>query len=271
MYYLTLAVIGLAMGVFGGLLGIGGSIVMIPALVFAFGENQHLYQASAMICNFCVGAASAFVHKKADVLVPHVIRWLIPSAALATIAGVAISNCSVFAGRNSYLLARIYGFFLLYVVAYNLPRLRTGGYGGAGGLDISTVKRSIPLTILCGLLTGISAGLLGIGGGTVCVPAQQLFLKMPLKRAISNAAATIAAIAVMGAVYKNLTLSQHDIRIAESLTIALFVIPGAVIGAVVGGRLMHKLPVKLVRIVFILLAALAASKMLTVLPAAASH
>jgi len=74
MEYLALATIGIVMGLFGGLLGIGGSVVMIPALVFLFGENQHLYQASAMICNFFVGGASVVVHKKADVLMTGVIN-----------------------------------------------------------------------------------------------------------------------------------------------------------------------------------------------------
>ena len=97
MEYLVLAATGIVMGLFGGLLGIGGSVVMIPALVFFFGENQHLYQASAMICNFFVGASSVVVHKKADVLMTDVIKWLVPAAAFGIIIGVAISNSSAFA------------------------------------------------------------------------------------------------------------------------------------------------------------------------------
>lgn len=266
MYYFALAAIGVAMGVFGGLLGIGGSIVMIPALVFAFGENEHLYQAAAMICNFFVGAASAFTHKQANILVPDVLKWLIPSAAVSTLVGVALSNSRLFAGHNSYLLARIYGIFLLYVVVYNLPRFRNGGRGGETGFDISGIKRSVPLTILAGILTGIPAGLVGIGGGVVAVPVQQFFLKMPLKRAISNSAATIAAIALIGALYKNLTLPQHAISIIDSLKIAAFVTPGAVVGAYVGSRIMHRMPVNFVRALFVVLAALASWEMLTVAP-----
>lgn len=266
MDYLVLAAIGIVMGLFGGLLGIGGSVFMIPALVFAFGENQHLYQASAMICNFFVGTTAAMVHKKADVLVSDVIKWLVPSAALGIIIGVAVSNSSAFAHGNSYLLARIFGLFMVYVVIYNCFKFRTHS-SRVGDFDISKTRRSVPLTILCGLLTGIPAGLLGIGGGTVCVPAQQLFLKMPLKRAISNSAATIASVALIGAFYKNLTLTQHSIEIADSLRMAIVVIPGAIVGAFIGGRLMHKLPSNVVRVVFILLCALACYKLLTVAPA----
>ena len=80
MDYLILLTIGLVMGVLGGLLGIGGSVIMIPAMTVAFGENQHLYQASAMICNFCVGASSALAHKKARSLYKPVLKSMVPMA-----------------------------------------------------------------------------------------------------------------------------------------------------------------------------------------------
>ena len=263
MDYLIFLVTGILMGVFGGLLGIGGSIIMIPALVFAFGENQHLYQASAMICNFFVGLGAVLVHRKANVLVGDVVKWLVPFAVIGIIIGVAISNSSVFAREKSYLLARLYGGFALYVGVYNLLVFRRGR-GGADGFDISRTRSSPVLTILCGVLTGILAGLLGIGGGVVCVPLQQFFLKMPLKRAISNSAATIASISLFGAFYKNVTLSAHGIEIIESLKIAGCVIPGALVGAFLGGHAMHKLPVNLVRAAFIVLCLLACYKLLTV-------
>jgi uncharacterized membrane protein YfcA len=266
MEYLILVCIGIVMGLFGGLLGLGGSVVMIPALVLAFGENQHLYQASAMICNFFVAGAAVIVHKKAEVLVADIIKWLVPSAASGIILGVAISNSSAFAGEKSYLLARVFGLFMIYVIIYNCTMFGKSR-GGASGFDLSKARRSVPLTILCGLLTGIPAGLLGIGGGTTCVPAQQLFLKMPLKRAISNSAATIAAIALIGAFYKNITLPQHGTTIVQSLKIAGVAIPGAIFGAFLGGRSMHKLSADAVRVVFILLAAVACYKLLTVAPA----
>ena len=258
-----LAAIGILMGLFGGLLGIGGSIVMIPALVLAFGENQHLYQASAMICNFFVGTTAAMVHKNANVLLKDVIKWLVPAAAFGIIIGVAISNSSAFARGDSYILARIFGLFMIYVIVYNSLRFNKHR-GGANGFDISQARHSVPLTILCGLISGIAAGLLGIGGGSVCVPAQQLFLKMPLKRAIGNSAATIASIALIGAFYKNITLPQHNIEITESLKIVMTVIPGAIVGAFIGSRLMHKLPKNIVRAVFIGLLILASIKMLTI-------
>lgn len=265
MDYFILAAIGIVMGVFGGLLGIGGSVVMIPALVFAFGENQHLYQASAMICNFFVGASAVVVHKKEEVLVGSVLKRLVPAAVLGVVVGVWLSNSSLFARENSWVLARVYGFFMVYVVIYNCMGFRRAR-GGADGLDISGTRKSGVLAAVCGLVSGVPAGLLGIGGGVVCIPAQQFFLRMPLKRAASNSTAMIACIAIVGAIYKNATLAEHGISVVESLKIAAIVVPGAIVGALAGGRAMHKLPVNVVRAVFVIVAGLACYKLLTVVP-----
>ena len=123
MDYLFFVTVGITMGFLGGLLGIGGSIVMIPALVFAFGENQHLYQAAAMICIFFVSGAALIAHRKAKAISKEVLIRLIPAAMLGILGGVALSNCSFFEGDRDYLLARLFGGFLAYVAFYNALRL----------------------------------------------------------------------------------------------------------------------------------------------------
>ena len=265
------------MGLLGGMLGIGGSVVMIPAMVFAFGENQHLYQASAMICNFFVSLSAMFVHRKAQVMVPWVLKRLIPAAIVGIIIGVAWSNSSMFAGSRSYLLARIFGVFLVYVAIYNGYRFYLELRHGHTEIP---KREAVPhrglYSILIGATTGLAAGLMGIGAGTVAVPLQQLILKMPLRRAISNSAATIVSIAWIGAIYKNATLGHHDIVFTAleassvyllSLKIAVLVLPGAILGGFWGGHLMHKLPVHWVRAVFIIVVVVASIRLLSVGPA----
>ncbi|MCH9003289.1 MAG: TSUP family transporter, partial [Planctomycetes bacterium] len=60
--------IGLFTGVVGGLLGVGGSIVMIPAMTEVIGPDQHLYQAAAMIVNFFVVVPAVYQHRKAGAI-----------------------------------------------------------------------------------------------------------------------------------------------------------------------------------------------------------
>lgn len=261
--FVILVLIGIVMGLFGGLLGIGGSVVMIPAMVIFFKGNQHLYQAAAMICNFFVAISAVVVHRKAKVLVVDVVRWLVPAGMVGILAGVGFSNIEFFAGANTRNLTRAFGLFLIYVIIYNALQFRKYD-GGKDGLDLSASRRSTPLTLFSGLLTGLSGGLLGMGGGSVCTPMQQLCLKMPLKRAISNSSALIASTALIGAFYKNITLSEHNIAVVDSIKIAAVIIPTAMLGGFAGGRLMHKLPKAVVRVVFIALLIVASIKMLTV-------
>jgi len=53
---ITLVIIGLSAGILSGLLGIGGAIIMVPALVFFFGMSQHQAQGTSLaILLFPVG------------------------------------------------------------------------------------------------------------------------------------------------------------------------------------------------------------------------
>ena len=62
---------------------------------------------------------------------------------------------------------------------------------------------------LIGVPVGLSNGLLGIGGGVVAVPLQQVVLRIPLQRAIANSSLSIVFVAGFGAIAKNWTLCQH--------------------------------------------------------------
>ena len=262
--------IGLVMGLFGGMLGIGGALVMVPALVLFFGENQHLYQASAMTCTFFVAIAASVVHRKAKILVPGALWQMIPGAIVGVLAGVALSNVRYFAGANSYLLARFFGAFLVYVAGYNIWGLyrpiEEDGSGEPNGIYKTPKGKWYSAGI--GVLTGLASGFLGIGAGTVVTPLMQFLLGFPLKRAMSNAATIILSISWIGAIYKTATLPPHGVSIAQSLHIAAWVIPSAILGGYWGGHLMHRLPRLWVQLLFIAVCVLSAWKLLTVQPSA---
>lgn len=265
----TLIVFGVVMGLLGGMLGIGGSVVLIPMLTFYKGENQHLYQAAAMICIFFVSVSSLIAHKKANALSKQTLIRMVPGALVGIVAGVALSNSSIFEGKNDYLLARLFGGFLAYIAIYNSIRLYRSMRQAPAATDEPLPPEQAPntlLTVVLGLFTGTASGLLGIGAGTVATPLQQLFLKAPLRRAMSNSATLIVCVSWVGAIYKNATLAEHGIDFVDSFKIAVCVIPGAIIGGFFGGHLMHALPKNIVRIVFIVVCVIAAAKLLTVSP-----
>ena len=244
--------LGLAAGLFGGLLGIGGSVVMIPgmtALLDPSAMSQHLFQAAAMIVNFCIAAPAARRHALSGAVVPRVVKRTIPAAIVGVLAGVLTSDLPFFRQRGQVWLAGLFGLFLLYVIGINVRRLFVRK--GRDAMDDAAAARLSTLRILLGvgLPSGFVAGLLGVGGGIIAIPTQQLFLRMPLRQAIANSSCTIAGMALIGAATKNATLlSVHHTPVSHSLLLAAMLIPLAILGANLGARLTHILPRQLVRV-----------------------
>ncbi|MHC4400047.1 MAG: sulfite exporter TauE/SafE family protein [Planctomycetota bacterium] len=251
------AVIGLVTGVLGGLLGVGGSLVIIPAMTLYLSEagqytgtTQHLLQAAAMICNPFAVAPSVVAHWRVEAIIKPVLVYLIPSAAIGILLGVGLSNASVFARENGAYLAIVLSGFLAYVVVYNVWRLFQQT-GSAREFDASQ-KLLGWKTAIVGLPMGFMAGLLGVGGGALCVPMQQVLLGIPLRRAIANSAVTILCVSPIGAIFKNATLqNDHGVPIADSLQLALTLIPTTLVGSYIGGKLTHALPRTALRVAFL--------------------
>ncbi|MEM6260488.1 MAG: sulfite exporter TauE/SafE family protein [Planctomycetota bacterium] len=267
---LLIALIGLLAGTLGGLLGVGGSVITIPgmAILFGTGENQHLYQAAAMTANLAVAIPAARRHKQAGALTPSVLRWMLPAAVVGIILGVLASNLSLFKNEQGGLwLGRILAVFLVYVIIVNIRKLlhlRAGKPRNELNNATITPARSGS----AGAVMGSAAGLLGIGGGALAVPLQQVLTKIPLRNAIANSSFVMVFSAGVGALLKLGTLDQHypPAEGAEPAwqvagMLALILAPTAIIGAGLGAKLTHTLPVAYVRVAFVLLMLVAAYKM----------
>ncbi len=264
MEYVWLTVTGLVAGILGGLLGIGGSVVMIPAMTLIFagrGTNIHQYQAAAMIINFVLMVPAVWRHHRAGAVYWRVWRGVGPAALAGIIAGVLLSRTGLFTGGNERYLRMVFGLFLLYVAGDNLRKLlgrrKTEGLSREAAGRIATWKK-----LAVGAPMGVVAGLLGIGGGSLAVPALQVGLRLGLRNAIATSSATILSIAWLGAILKNAALGD-DGTVARSLVLAGVLAPTAILGAALGGHLTHRLDLRIVRAVFIALMLAAAWKMLS--------
>lgn len=265
----VIAVVGLFAGLLGGLLGIGGSLLMIPALVVLFGQglaepgvagtfkglNQHIYQAAAMVVNILVAIPATFSHTRAKAVMPEVIKPMLPASMVAIVVGVAASNLPVFSEgvggvSGPVLLGRVMAVFMIYVVIMNARKLFASP-GKTSPIPAEAPKVTVTRSVLAGLGMGFIGGLLGVGGGAIAVPMQQILLKLPLRSCIANSAAVMCASSVIGAAYKNATLAQHGLSMADSLLIAALLGPTALIGGLFGAKLTHLLPVWWVRLAFV--------------------
>ena len=248
--------VGFLAGLLGGLLGLGGSVIIIPGLILYLsqtggyvGNMQHLLQAAAMICNVFIAAPSTVAHLRARAVM-GVGRETARArrARRDSLRRRREQQFGVCRENGAYLAMLLAGFFVA-VAVYNVVR-------AASKRDLTAEfepDRKIPAwkILLVGLPMGFTAGLLGIGGGTIGVPAQQVFLRIPLRRAIANSSVTIVFIAVVGAINKNLTLPEHGIEISASLKLAAMLIPTAILGGYLGGKLTHIIPRRALRWVFI--------------------
>ncbi len=262
--YVWLIVTGLLAGLLGGLLGIGGSCIMIPAMVLILGtynaagvDQIHQYMAAAMIVNFLLAAPSAVAHLRNRAVWKKVWAPLTVGALVGIICGVQTSY--LFGNEAARYLRWALGLFFLYVAGQNIHRLSYARHDC--GLPRQQVE-ALPVwrKLIVGFPMGMMAGMLGLGGGTLAVPVQQTILRMPLRNSIATSAAVIAAISWLGAILKNAQLGANG-TIGRSFLLVAYIAPAAMIMAYFGGHLTHKLPLGVVRIIFAALMVASAVKM----------
>ncbi|MCP3902500.1 MAG: sulfite exporter TauE/SafE family protein [Planctomycetes bacterium] len=255
--FLILIVLGLAAGSLGGLLGIGGSILMIPVLTLVLRHDQHVSQAAAMIVNVFVAVPGVFRHHLARAIEWRVVRRMIPAGLVFILVGVALSNT-----LDGPLLGTVFGVFLLtYLVgARVLGLLRPGS-----PVEDAPPRAGWLHTGGVGAIAGLAAGLLGIGGGVIAVPLLNLVCRLPLRRAIAASATMMCVTSVFGAAAKNATLPSLDLDVTQSLLIAACLVPTAIAGGLYGAGLTHRLPLGWVRLVLHVLLLVAAIKFLRVI------
>ncbi|MCP4250563.1 MAG: sulfite exporter TauE/SafE family protein, partial [bacterium] len=216
------------------------------------GLDQHVHQAAAMIVNFFLVLPAVWQHARARAIVWRVVRGQAPAAVVAVLAGVALSETRLFQGRGQVYLSGVFGLFLLYEGATGFIRLITKP-GPDRPFDPNSVS-PVRAALLVGLPTGIVAGLLGVGGGIVMVPLQRRLLGVPLRKAIANSATTIIPLSLLGASAKNYAVMSSGLVVWwKPLALAGVLIPAAMAAALVGARLTHVLPIRKIRIAFVVL------------------
>ena len=254
---LELLAIGATAGVLGGLLGIGGGLVMIPAMVLVLGDyfgagSFHLYKLAAITTSIVLSIPAAIRHNRAQAIVHRMLIGIVPLAIIGAIVGVLAARC--FAGEYTHLLRRAFGGFLELVVLFNLYQTRRAAQGQQFlGSTCPMPQRHWLLGTVVGLPAGLVAGLLGIGGGVWAVPSQRLFLGVQLRNAIANSSCMIIGVAIATATAQSIAVTTMSLRAVDGWWLSAWLAPGALLGGWCGAGLTHSLPVHWVRRAFYLL------------------
>jgi uncharacterized membrane protein YfcA len=189
--WLPIFVLGAGMGFLGGIFGIGGGIIAIPLLVFAFSMDQVTAQgtAAAMMLPNLLLAWWRYARYN-----PVGISWnAAAAAAVATATTWFAANFAQYVGQG--VLQALFAVFLLLLGVSRLWPRHSSPKGRRAD------QRLIPLV---GLAGGSCMGLLGVGGGLVAAPmltgifglTQRAAQTVGLALVTPSAAATLTAYAI---------------------------------------------------------------------------
>ena len=187
--------LGAVIGVMLGLLGSGGSILAVPALVYVL--DLDISQAIPMSL-IVVGIASA-VGAVPKVLARQV-QWRL--AAIFAATGIPATLLGAAIGRHLPQPVLLIGFALVMVVAGVRMLQDKGDTGTACTVGDSGInwRRCAPRSLPAGFVVGLLTGLFGVGGGFLIIPALVLMLGVEMPIAVGTSLLIIVANSAAGVV-----------------------------------------------------------------------
>ncbi len=235
----TAAIVGVAAGLLGGTFGVGGGLIIVPGLVSFAGMERRLAHGTSLAATLPIACASLLTY-----IATGNVDWpLALFLAIGAIGGAYLGThlLQVIPKRALTIL------FIAVVVATAFRLLLTDTAGGRSDL---TVLMAVGL-VLIGFITGTLAGLLGIGGGIIMVPAMVVLLDELPVVAKGTSVAVIVPTAIMGTL-RNRKKSNADLRVAA-------IVGGfGIVSAVVGGLIANQLSTQASNIMFAALLAFVA-------------
>lgn len=259
-FWLLYAALGGTAGVLAGLLGVGGGVVVVPALALLFSAQDmpagfvlHLALGTSLASIVFTSISSLRAHHERGAVDWQVFRRVTPGVLVGTSLGSWLA-----ARLSSGLLRGFFVAFLFYVALQMLLDVKpkpSRQLPGAGGM------------LGAGSLIGGVSSLVGIGGGSMSVPFL-VWCNLSLRHAIGTSAAIgfpIALAGAMGYVANGLAvkaLPPHSLGFVH-LPALLGVAAASVLTAPFGARLAHRIPVGRLKASFALFLMVMGLKMLT--------
>lgn len=249
--------ISVVAGALGALLGLGGGIIVVPALTLLFGLDIRFAIGASIISVIATssGAAAAYVRDHMTNL--RTAMFLELGTTLGAICGAYLAG--VISGRWLFI---VFGLVLGYSAIVMLrnrhqnqevvpedalaDKLRLHGayFDEAEHRQVTYKVTHTPLGLALMWLAGVVSGLLGIGSGALKVPAMDLAMRLPIK--VSSATSNFM-IGVTAAASAGVYFARGDI----DPFIAAPVAAGVLLGATLSARLLPRLHNQTIRIAFV--------------------
>lgn len=254
---ITALVLGLVVGIALGVVGGGGSIVAVPALVYGVGVSP----AEAIPTSLLVVGVSSLA-----ALIPRVregLNW--PVILLVGAAGIPSAWAGTAVGRlvdPEVLMLAFAG--IMTIAGIRMLGRTTEAEGSCSTGPGRSFRTCAPKAVAVGLLVGFLTGLLGVGGGFLLTPALTLFLGLRMKQAVGSSLMIIVLNSAAG-------FSAHAAGFTINWPIVLaFAVP-AILGSLAAARFARRLNDRHIRVsfavlIFIVAAWVAVSSAATLIP-----
>jgi uncharacterized membrane protein YfcA len=218
----AIGAVGIAAGFLAGLFGVGGGLLIVPGLVLAAGMDQRLAHGTSLAAVLPISIASVVTYAAHDNVDWPAALWLSIGAVVGAVVGTKLLH--VLPHRTLVMV------FSVVVLASAVRLFIATDADGRGSLSAPGVVALVAV----GLAAGILAGLLGVGGGIIMIPAMILLFGIAPVVAKGTSAAVIVPTAVIGT-WRNRARGNADLRAAA-------IVGGAgIVTAAVGGTLADKM------------------------------
>lgn len=213
--------LGILVGVFSGLFGVGGGIILVPILVLL----MHIEQKNAQATSLVVVALSA-ISGSVTYGLGNSVEWIAaPFIVLGGLGGTWLGTWLVRRIQDRWLQ---FGFALVLLAV--AARLIWLGVSGAAGDVLSLDPLVAAGYALAGFAMGLLSALLGVGGGVIVIPILVTVFGFPQQLAAGTSLVAMVPLGLLGAA----RLSKGGFtNWAQGVRIGL----GAIVGAVGGAQL----------------------------------
>lgn len=263
---------GAAAGAFGSLLGLGGGVLIVPLLTLGFGLDLRTAVGVSLVSVIMTSSAAAGVY-----LERHVANLRLGmTLELFTAMGALVGGLVAFL-IDERTLSLLFAALLAYVavtMARPRPAARPGDRAAAGSppgpeddapphartmlesLSGDDYKvRNVGRGMVGATGAGVVSALLGVGGGIIKVPLMHLGMGVPMRVATATSNLMIGITAAASAVIY-LFRGEIDPYVAGPTAIGVF------LGATAGSRLAHRVDLRWLRVLFVVVLGYTAVQML---------
>lgn len=223
--------------------GVGGGILVVPALVLLLRMDHRLANGTSLGAVLPISISSLVTYWSHG----NVDWWMALWLSVGALAG------ALFGTKWIHVLPKlVLGYMFVVVLVVTAVRLFIPLT--ATGRDSIDAVMAVALVVI-GFATGVLAGLLGIGGGVVMVPAMVVFFSEPSVVAKGTSVAVIIPTSIMGT-WRNWKANNVDMKVAG------IVGSSGIVSAVIGGILADVMSEDLSRMLFASLIVIVAVRMI---------